>query len=455
MMNKVDMYMVPCAEISLDDKVLIYGAGKMGEYALRRLRENGRNNIVGIVDRNANNIINIFDGVKLYEPCVLQNLYADKYLIAVENSNVAFQMREDLIKAGIMEDSILYCTKEADVTTRTMSEINKFITRNFEKYKRRIFLFMLPEHGNTGDYLIGYSEFNFFKKYFNDYEVFGVTTTEWLCAKDLLINLMNIDDIVCINGGGFFGNLRGDDLIYKDIVESFPENIKIFMPNTLTYSQEPDDYNLDFINDIKWIKAQRKLHIFLREDRSYQILNKYIDNCSLAPDMALQMSYENKKPAKTDKVLLCLRKDCEKMFEKSEQLEKILSNNDIGFEYFDIFVDRFVSQEAGKGLLSYVINKFQSFDCIITDRLHGMLIAAISNVPCLAFDNSTHKVSGVWEWIKDYKHIEMVEERNIAFIMTNIKNVCNERQKGPEYRPLEKEFEKMADKIKNVINSHK
>ena len=46
---------------------------------------------------------------------------------------------------------------------------------------------------------------------------------------------------------------------------------------------------------------------------------------------------------------------------------------------------------------------------LITDRLHAMIFAVLTNTPCLAFDNATHKVSGVYEWLKDLDYIRMVD----------------------------------------------
>ena len=48
---------------------------------------------------------------------------------------------------------------------------------------------------------------------------------------------------------------------------------------------------------------------------------------------------------------------------------------------------------------------FSACRLIITDRLHGMIFAAITGTPCLALDNISGKVKGGYEWIKELKYI--------------------------------------------------
>ena len=49
---------------------------------------------------------------------------------------------------------------------------------------------------------------------------------------------------------------------------------------------------------------------------------------------------------------------------------------------------------------------FASYDFVITDRLHGMIFSYICGTPCIAFDNKTHKVSGVYNsWLSKSRRI--------------------------------------------------
>ena len=44
-----------------------------------------------------------------------------------------------------------------------------------------------------------------------------------------------------------------------------------------------------------------------------------------------------------------------------------------------------------------LIRKMAKASLVITDRLHGMIFAVISGTKCIAIDNKTHKVEGVYK----------------------------------------------------------
>lgn len=57
-----------------------------------------------------------------------------------------------------------------------------------------------------------------------------------------------------------------------------------------------------------------------------------------------------------------------------------------------------------------VSKKNSSSKIVITDRLHAMLICAITGTPCIAFDNISKKVQGVCElWLEKFPYIKFVD----------------------------------------------
>ena len=56
-----------------------------------------------------------------------------------------------------------------------------------------------------------------------------------------------------------------------------------------------------------------------------------------------------------------------------------------------------------------VIDKLQEFSTarlVITDRLHGMVFAAITGTACIAFRNYNYKIEGTYEWIEYLQYIQ-------------------------------------------------
>ena len=68
---------------------------------------------------------------------------------------------------------------------------------------------------------------------------------------------------------------------------------------------------------------------------------------------------------------------------------------------------------------------------MITDRLHGMIFAAITGTPCVVLQNNNHKIKATYEsWLRPLKHIRLQEnfdaERDIAHCV-RIKQVPKDR----------------------------
>ena len=55
------------------------------------------------------------------------------------------------------------------------------------------------------------------------------------------------------------------------------------------------------------------------------------------------------------------------------------------------------------------INEFKRAKLVITDRLHGMIISAVTGTPCIVLDNYNQKVSGSYQWIKDLSYISYLD----------------------------------------------
>jgi exopolysaccharide biosynthesis predicted pyruvyltransferase EpsI len=68
-----------------------------------------------------------------------------------------------------------------------------------------------------------------------------------------------------------------------------------------------------------------------------------------------------------------------------------------------------------------VCSMLASKEVIITDRLHCMVLCALVGTPCIALDNISAKISGVYTWINELSYIEVIEtEDKIATALRNV-----------------------------------
>lgn len=454
-MNRESIYTVPYSKVSYGSRIVIYGAGKMGQNIYQNMKYSDRLKIVAVLDGKAGSLLGILPNIPVLEPQKVLELEYDYIFIAVESEETASDIKNKLLQYGVENQKIIWLGDSQDISDVVTNELHKFVVRALSSEKRRFFIFLLPEHGNIGDYAIGYAEQKFLNKYFSRCEVYGVTTDEWIKAKDFFMNCINKEDVICINGGGSFGDLWGEEIVYvyKDIIESFPDNQKIFFPNNLTYRKAPSPENKVFVADIQWLNKQQNLHFCLRERKSFELLSKYVHNCYLFPDMVLSLEYPRSEFNSHRKILLCIRDDREKVFKEDKYLEELLLKNGFDCDKFDLHTNRYISQDMGRMLVDYVVQKFQGYDCVITDRLHGMILSVISNVPCIALDNYTHKISGVYEWIKDMDCAVLIEESEIKNIVEIIRKVCSNKKMTDDYHPQAGWFDDMAEKLHEILDT--
>lgn len=442
------IYTVPYDKIPRNSSVVIYGAGKLGRHYIRSILGCGIISIAGVIDGNPPQTE--YAEIIIHRPEFIQEINFDYVLIAVESSERAFEMKNTLLELGVDEKTILWPGEQAEKLS-AISEYQKILERHISKESGRFFMFILPEHGNLGDYMIGYAEELFFRDFFQK-KMIGITSLEWLRAKTEILNMVRPNDVLFLNGGGYIGDLWEDDRpLFGDIIESFPDNVKFFMPNTLTYREMADGDNENFLSDMEWFSRQKKLYTMFRERRSYEQFAKYKSRCYLFPDMVMYLHSKRQKAPQNGRVLLCFRKDREKIFDADIRLRQVLDKAGILYDVTDMTQNRYISQEEGRAFFAEMTRTFQDHDCVITDRLHGMLLAVISDVPCLFFDNKTRKVSGVYEWFQNAGYVRELKEKNLERLPSFIQEAVADKERAGAYTIPYKQFEEMASRIRSII----
>ena len=77
--------------------------------------------------------------------------------------------------------------------------------------------------------------------------------------------------------------------------------------------------------------------------------------------------------------------------------------------FTDTVEQYFVNASKRKKELDNKLLLFGKSKLVVTDRLHGMIMAAIMNTPYIAFGNINGKVKGVYSWIKENEFVKYVD----------------------------------------------
>ncbi len=69
--------------------------------------------------------------------------------------------------------------------------------------------------------------------------------------------------------------------------------------------------------------------------------------------------------------------------------------------------NRIFGRETREAVVEEKLKEISEAKIVVTDRLHCMIASAITGTYCIAFDNLSGKVSGVYEWLRHLDYIKI------------------------------------------------
>lgn len=271
-----------------------------------------------------------------------------------------------------------------------------------------------PLHGNIGDAAIALAERKFLNDNF-DKKIFAIPANFIGNHTHMFKYLIKKQTPILFHGGGFIGTLWPNQL------EDFKKTLKVFYSNKILLFPQ----TCFFSNDDIGSKVKRELNsyfsncedltICVREKFSYDVLiNQFSDiKVFLIPDMVTYLRADylgiNNNSNKRDNLLCCIRNDKEKVVGENEEklfVEKIKSNYKLDVAvYTDTVISQAINESDRYKIVSDKVNEFAKYKCVVTDRLHGMVFAAIAGTPCIVHKCNNYKIEGVYEWINNNCYI--------------------------------------------------
>lgn len=346
--------------------------------------------------------------------------------------------------------------------------INKIISYRFKNYFENkvqrirsnyaniIFIVATPRHSNLGDHAIVYAELKLLEDIGLRDRVVEISNSDYLDNKVFISKYISLEDVLIIDGGGNLGTLwpMEDDKI-TEIIDTYSRNTIIVFPQTCFYTSSMES-NERLLRNRRIYQRAKNLIITLRDRRSYEFcVNNFVDvQFMCIPDIVLYINnLKNKKKDERKDILLCFRKDLEKVVSNAdvEKLKCCLSQKDIVYSETSTLTNYAISEKQRNTELFNKWDEFSSAKLVITDRLHGMIFAAITGTPCLAIDNLSNKVSGVYNLVPKIDYIQICG--NLDDVLVNIEKyyymgINNEYGNST----LECEYQKIKDIITNEIS---
>lgn len=303
--------------------------------------------------------------------------------------------------------------------TRAMTEVT--IEEAFKEsriYKplldknQKILIMGSADYENLGDHAISYAQKEFLQDVFPEYTVIEIFNSEIRkYAKQIKHNLTK-EDLIVIQGGGNFGDIYPwAEEIRRLVIREFTENRIFLFPQTLQF-QKNEQGRAELLRSQEIYKEHHKLVLIARDKVSYKQMQKVFahNKVLLVPDIVLYLNKSNDVFNREDKFLLCLRNDLEGSLKKDD----IYDIRNVCFKYCKqiSFTDTVEKHNVSLSKRNYFLQEkwleFKTAKFVVTDRLHGMIFAAITGTPCIAFGNFNHKLESSYEWLKDLEYIQFV-----------------------------------------------
>lgn len=333
--------------------------------------------------------------------------------------------------------------------------LNMFREKN--KEKRKIYLFLTPQYLNYGDHAIAAAEKKYFCEKFPEFIIEEINYSFYQFWPRRAERRVKKDDIVVITGGGYAGDLwMENQKILEQCLKAFPNNKVILAPQTVFFKENEETESFRIMQHL--IAEHKELYIIAREENTFALLKNRLGmvpgkTLFLLSDFVLTLSLKESEE-KREGIGLCFRDDEEKVVgpELEAGIRKHLEGNNENV-YSILMAKEHV--EIPVWLRDYFLKKkFQEFrtrEVIITDRLHGMVFSAVTGTPCVALDNVSRKISGVYQNMKSLSYIKVIDDSSQIIALTEQLKKIKPEQRRNELKNFQRQIYKEYEKVFHTL----
>ena len=270
----------------------------------------------------------------------------------------------------------------------------------YETHARDSFVLLdTPEHENLGDHAIVLAQLQLFGKVCPGVPVWEVTAQQLEGREVAFARLTPPGKTVFIHGGGFMGCLwPEEEARLRRLLQAFHRQRVVIFPQTVTFDLTTPSGRAYLRRSREIYCGHPDLTVFVREAQSLAFVQTHFPGVKvcLVPDTVLSLDMEITRRERRG-VLLCLRRDPERKLTEAQH-RAILEN--VEQAAFTDTVEAFpIAPKHRDRAVRRKLEEFAGAQLVITDRLHGMIFAALTGTPCIAFGNSNGKVGGVARWL--------------------------------------------------------
>lgn len=358
------------------------------------------------------------DGITCITPDEIKKCGIDFIVIGVEKKDI-----QDELVNQVNQLEIPFCMLNEIIDLFIDNYESKRKKRSEEMVKKlfngkegnnRLILVNTPQTSSTiGDHAISTSEILFIKKNFPERIFVEIGDVFFWENKDEIKRYIVPSDTILIQGGGYMGSLwrfRREDTI-RYILQTYTINKIIILPMTMFFEDSKEGKLQCEISKIIY-NSHENLTICFREKKSFELSKLILKDkikTYLIPDTVISLNYKVKSSREKRGIAIFFKNDKETILSNQDQVKL---RNWIclkGYELSDttMFYSKTIdSAEEREKIIFDKLEEFAGFEMVITDAMHGMVLAAVSGTACVGVESLTGKVGGIYEWLKSLPYVE-------------------------------------------------
>lgn len=277
--------------------------------------------------------------------------------------------------------------------------------------KKVIYLLLSTDYSNLGDHALTYSHKKLLIQNFPDCQIVEIVVGETLKYFKFIKNNIKEGDVITLKGGGNIGlEYFREELYRRHIIKKIKDNKIIIFPQTV-YFPESKVGKKEFEKTKRIFIENEHLFLITRDYPSYKKFEAELKNrVVLTPDIVLSLE-DIHQTVQRKGAMTCMREDVEGIYSKSERKKmiNILQKNYKTITISDTTTPYSISIEQREFELQKIWNSFAQAELVVTDRLHGMIFAAITGTPCIVLNTYNHKLRGQYEWLEHLEYIRFYD----------------------------------------------
>lgn len=284
-------------------------------------------------------------------------------------------------------------------TAQDVLDAIRLVQINELRQKKKAILVGTSEHRNIGDAAISMAAQQLLAEQYPEYFQVEFSTYELEDRYGFLQSIVHPQDIFFLNGGGNLGSCYpAEEAMHRRIIADFPHHSVIVLPQTVLFESNEEGRRQLTLSSQAYGRHPQ-LTLFTRGQQSFHLAEEAFPNARihLMPDcvFALRREYSLERHG----VLLCLRADQEGWLDealKGEIDQKVrrfcpdvkVVTNMAAFE---------ITRDLRASVVSAELRRYAARRVVVTDRLHGMIFAAVTGTPVVVLASANSKLEEFYQ----------------------------------------------------------